>query len=57
MEISTREALSAAQAEAKVKVGRRVDNRRLVKDTLARRGLFVAAILLIVLLFLSLIHI
>ena len=51
MEISTREALSAAQAEAKVKVGRRVDNRRLVKDTLARRGLFVAAILLIVLLF------
>lgn len=51
MEISTREALSAAQAEAKVKSGRRVDNRRLVKDTLARRGLFVAAILLIVLLF------
>ncbi len=51
MEISTREALAAAQAEAKVKVGRRVDNRRLVKDTLARRGLFLAAILLIVLLF------
>ena len=51
MEISTREALSATQAEAKVKSGRRVDNRRLVKDTLARRGLFVAAILLIVLLF------
>ena len=51
MEISTREALAAAQAEAKPKAGRRVDNRRLVKDALARRGLFVAAILLIVLLF------
>ncbi len=51
MEISTREALATAQAEAKPKAGRRVDNRRLVKDALARRGLFVAAILLIVLLF------
>jgi phosphate transport system permease protein len=51
MEISTREALPVGQAEAKPKAGRRVDNRRLVKDTLARRGLFVAAILLIVLLF------
>ncbi len=51
MEISTREALAGAQAEAKPKAGHRVDNRRLVKDALARRGLFVTAILLIVLLF------
>lgn len=51
MEISTREALATAQAEAKPKAGHHVDNRRLVKDALARRGLFVAAILLIVLLF------
>lgn len=50
MEISTREALPVA-ADRTLKPNRRVDNRRALKDALARRGLFAAAILLIVLLF------
>ena len=51
MEISTREALPVGQSETKPKSSCRVDNRRAIKDTLARRGLFAASILLIVLLF------
>jgi phosphate transport system permease protein len=50
MEISTREALPVV-TDRKATPSRRVDNRRLVKDTLARRGLFAAAIVLILLLF------
>ena len=50
MEISTREALPVA-ADRTLKPNRRVDNQRALKDALARRGLFAAAILLIVLLF------
>jgi phosphate transport system permease protein len=51
MEISTREALPVPQTGVRPRAQRRVDNRRTIKDALARRGLLFAAILLIVLLF------